>query len=134
VKALSLLQPWASAIMLGYKQIETRSWRTDYRGRIAIHASKRFTKDDWEFMQHEHSIGNLYPPGLPLGAIIGLATIVSCERTEYWRPLISELEDSYGDYSNGRWGWKLAEIEPFEKPIPCKGSLGLWTVPEGLLE
>lgn len=41
MKALTLCQPWASLIAWGEKQYETRSWSTDYRGLLAIHASKR---------------------------------------------------------------------------------------------
>jgi hypothetical protein len=39
-KALSLWQPWASLIVLGHKDKETRSWPTSYRGRLWIHATK----------------------------------------------------------------------------------------------
>ena len=39
MKAISLLQPWATLVSIGAKRVETRSWRTDYRGPIAIHAS-----------------------------------------------------------------------------------------------
>ena len=42
MKALSLWQPWASAIACGSKTVETRSWSTKYRGPLAIHAAKRF--------------------------------------------------------------------------------------------
>lgn len=41
MKALTLWQPWASLIALGIKRIETRSWSTNYRGPLAIHAAKR---------------------------------------------------------------------------------------------
>lgn len=41
MKALTLHEPWASLVAHGYKAIETRSWRTRYRGPLAIHASKR---------------------------------------------------------------------------------------------
>lgn len=41
MKALSLHQPWASAIALGLKHLETRSWATSYRGPLAIHAARR---------------------------------------------------------------------------------------------
>jgi len=40
VKALTLTQPWASLVALGAKLIETRSWQTSHRGRIAIHAGQ----------------------------------------------------------------------------------------------
>src|SRR2546427_534687 len=42
VKALTLTAPWAHLIAAGAKRIETRSWRTDYRGQLAIHAAVGF--------------------------------------------------------------------------------------------
>ena len=41
MKAITIWQPWASLIAIGVKQYETRSWKTDYRGPIAIHAAKK---------------------------------------------------------------------------------------------
>jgi len=41
MRGLTLIQPWASAIAMGLKTIETRSWRTPYRGRLLIHAGKK---------------------------------------------------------------------------------------------
>jgi len=35
MKALTLYQPFASLVALGLKQVETRSWRTSYRGPLA---------------------------------------------------------------------------------------------------
>ena len=40
MKAITLHQPWASAIALGRKTYETRSQPTRYRGLLAIHAGK----------------------------------------------------------------------------------------------
>lgn len=40
MKAITILQPWAALIACGAKKIETRSWYTDHRGQIAIHAGK----------------------------------------------------------------------------------------------
>ncbi len=42
MKRLSLIQPWATLILSGAKRFETRSWRTPYRGPLAIHAGGRF--------------------------------------------------------------------------------------------
>ena len=39
MKALSIKQPWASLIAHGIKDIENRTWRTHFRGKIYIHAS-----------------------------------------------------------------------------------------------
>ena len=41
MKAISLHQPWASAVAIGIKTHETRSWRTNYLGPLAIHAAKK---------------------------------------------------------------------------------------------
>ena len=40
MKAITLTQPWATLVAIGAKRIETRSWRTFYRGPLAIHAGK----------------------------------------------------------------------------------------------
>ena len=39
MKALSLTEPYATLIRKGIKTIETRSWKTSYRGKLYIHAS-----------------------------------------------------------------------------------------------
>ncbi len=132
MRALSLTQPWATAIMLGNKKIETRSWKTNYRGRIAIHAAKKFPRLAREFAETERALGRI-PERLPFGAIIGLATITGMQKTEDLRVQIPVLERMYGDYSYGRWGWMLTDITPLKEPISCKGSLRLWVVPEELL-
>lgn len=41
MKAITIWQPWASLLACGAKKYETRSWKTDYRGPIAIHAAKK---------------------------------------------------------------------------------------------
>jgi hypothetical protein len=131
MKALSLTQPCASAIILGHKRIETRSWKTNYRGRIAIHASKGFPKYARAFDATERALGRI-PNILPFGAIIGFATIEDIKPAGEIEIEISAIERLYGDYSPGRWAWILSEIEPLpdDKVLPCKGSLGLWGVPE----
>ena len=42
MKAINIHQPWASVIAFGEKRFETRSWKTDYRGPLLIHASRTF--------------------------------------------------------------------------------------------
>ena len=68
MRAISLWQPWATAIAVGVKQIETRHWKTDYRGPIAIHAAKRWTRDEREFAEIEVANGRL-PKRIPLGKV-----------------------------------------------------------------
>lgn len=40
MKALTIIQPWATLIASGHKMNETRSWKTNYRGEVLIHAGK----------------------------------------------------------------------------------------------
>ena len=47
MRCLSVRQPWAWAICSGEKTIENRSWATDYRGTIAVHASASQQDVNW---------------------------------------------------------------------------------------
>ncbi len=133
MRALSLTQPWASAIMLGNKRVETRSWGTAFRGQIAIHAAKGFPKWARAFAITEHALNRL-PTRLPMGAIIGVATIQQVVRTEEIVGTISAIERLYGDYSCGRFGWVLSDVMALPEPIACRGALSLWQVPAAIEE
>lgn len=86
MKALTIWQPWASLIACGAKIYETRSWKTSYRGRIAIHAAKKdpcklsligledFEKATKEVFDKE----DLSWCFLPRGEIIATAELVNC--------------------------------------------------------
>lgn len=52
MKAITIREPWATLMAIGAKQIETRSWPTNYRGPIAIHAAKGMTGADADFLRH----------------------------------------------------------------------------------
>ena len=71
MKVLSIREPWASLIVGGYKNYEFRSWKTNYRGKILIHASKNIEKDN---VKRFEKLNINYEPGY----IIGEAEIVNC--------------------------------------------------------
>lgn len=50
MKALSIKQPWASLIAQGIKDIENRTWKTKFRGRIFIHASAKPAGQTFELL------------------------------------------------------------------------------------
>jgi len=131
VKAISLWQPWASAIALGHKRIETRHWTTNYRGPIAIHAAKRFQRDQRVFAATERTLGRM-PARLPFGAIVAIAYLDEIVPTEQLAP--SPIERMYGDYSPGRYGWVLESIRALAEPIPFIGRQGLFNIPDEVLE
>lgn len=135
MKALSLWQPWASLIVWGAKEYETRSWPTNYRGKLAIHAAKR--KPTYSDTLHMKDIfypvmrQNMRPDyctleNLPLGAVLCICELEAVYHTDAVRPYLSEQERAFGDYSPGRAAWKLKVIEVFDRPIPAKGMQQLW--------
>ena len=122
MKALTIKEPWASLIINGYKEYEFRSWKTNYRGKILIHAGKG---------KEPHNLKrfNDYNLDYKFGYIIGEATITDC--IEVTKELEEELlkKDSkvYAVSEHKRvYAWKLENIVKYEKIIPCKGKLGLW--------
>jgi len=136
MKAISLLQPWATLIMLGYKEYETRSWGTTHRGPLAIAASAG--KPAWarEVCETDPIISsilaqhNLTFDTLPRGAVLGMCSVDEMHKMdETWNLVLGEVELACGDYSNGRVAWALSHVQPFATPIPCKGKLSLWEVP-----
>ena len=146
MKAITLWDPWASLIALGEKKIETRSWKTDYRGPLAIHAAKRpMDKIVWyepfysalSPMRLDHELPSMirrYP-----GCIIATCNLVGCY------PIIQEDTDCeiaiadagdhhiviagneyyFGDYTPRRYAWMLSDIKAIV-PIPAKGFQRLW--------
>jgi hypothetical protein len=135
MKCISLWQPWASLVVLGEKQNETRSWPTNFRGTLAIHAAKK----PWNqlpfmgggFLAYLHralSAHRIDLYFLPRGSIIGTVEIIDCVPVESLYSTLAEQERAFGDYSRGRYAWKLANPVMFNKPIPCKGQQGFWTV------
>lgn len=143
LRAISLTQPWASLVAIGAKNYETRSWSTPYRGLLAIAAAKGFPRACKELCEKTPFVGTLraadvhWPDILAArGHIIAVAELVGCQRTLGWPPFnISSVvpaanERDFGDYTPGRFAWGLANVRRLEQPVPAKGALGLWTVPD----
>jgi hypothetical protein len=151
---LSLTQPWAQLVSVEAKRIETRSWRTPFRGWLAIHAAKGFPWDAKRLSRQEpfrSALASHYfrvPADFPLGAIVAVARLIDCIPTDEVRPhlraeengygrdqtigyyLVPRREYAFGDYSVGRWAWLLADVRKVDPPIPCRGALGLWRLPD----
>lgn len=121
MKALTIKQPWASLIVGGYKQYEFRSWKTNYRGKILIHAGLSVEKDVINKFDN-------YNLDYENGAIIGEAEIVDCILVDEWfdNELRKVNNQVYGNDHIGQYAWKLENIKKYNKPIYIKGKLGLW--------
>ncbi len=130
MKVLSLKEPYASLIKKGIKTIETRSWKTNYRGRLYIHSSlTRMSKD----IKNNQELMNLVDVNdLGFGHIICSCELVDCVlmTDEYIRDIKENDYNNYitGDYQVGRYGWVLKNIEVLDTPIEAKGKLGIWNM------
>lgn len=139
MKALSLIQPWASLVASGAKRWETRSWRANYRGPLAIHASAAMPISARDLIdQHPFrwrlAAGLACRPGdialaLPRGAVIGITWLEDVVRTEDIRDDLDEEEIAFGNFGDGRYAWRLREPESFA-PVCWRGHLGLWDLPD----
>ena len=133
MKAISLWQPWASAMVLGWKRNETRHWRTSYRGPLLIHAAKKvvgWPSMDIQELFWEDDIA-FQPSDLPLGAIVCKVDLVGCEEIFiHTRP--KGIERILGDYTSGRFMW-ITENPISFGPIPFRGSQGFFNVPESAI-
>lgn len=139
---LTLKQPWASLIFarIGHdveyaKQIETRSWNTKYRGNLLIHSSQKFDKMDKRLCGEKpfnHFIQNPNDNVMecPLGCIIGKVVLYDVVRTESVANNIDWIEKAFGDYSPGRFAWRLKGQVAMCEPLPMKGNRLIWRTPD----
>ena len=139
MKTISVCQPWAQLIVSGAKTIETRSWHTPYRGRLAVHASKTCVRDFYDLCARGPyavcltAAGFAWPGDLPRGVLLGTVDLIDCRRAEDLEPTLSEVERYFGHFGPGRWGWVLANPVPLVHPVAYRGALGLFDVPDELL-
>lgn len=122
MKVLTVKEPWASLIINGYKKYEFRSWKTNYRGKLLIHAGKTLEKD----VLPRFSCYNIEYSS---GAIIGEVDLVDCiEVDEEFNNKLEKINPVvYGRSKHIRnYAWKLDNVKKYKTPIYVKGKLGLW--------
>jgi hypothetical protein len=143
MKAITIIQPYATLIAVGEKRFETRSWAAKYRGPLAIHAGK---KVDSKACQEPEIAAALAQHGytadtLPTGAVIAVSELSACQEIHidhkgdavllhrlvpvFWIGRDNK-EFAFGFYESGRYAWELANVKQLPEPIPAKGQLSLW--------
>lgn len=126
MKVLTIREPWATLIVDGYKKYEFRTWKTNYRGKILIHAGMNLEKDMLERFKD-------YNLKCSKGAIIGEATLVDCilVNKKFEKELLEIDNIVYGRSTHKmKYAWKLDNIIKYDNPIFVKGKLGLWNYEE----
>lgn len=127
MKVLSLTEPFATLIKEKNKLIETRSWKTSYRGELYIHASK--TKISKKDLNNKELMKWIENKPMNYGYIICKCKLVDClYMTKDFISQIKQNKKEYicGEYEVGRYAWILEDIKPLETPIEAKGKLGIW--------
>lgn len=138
MKAISIKQPWASLIAHGIKDIENRTWKTNFRGRVYIHVSAKsikdlsslFSDDQWDKMGEEMRC-NMVLNNFPLSAIIGEVDIVDCtiNHPSTWAEKTASraFADQPYYFDKPIYNWVLSNPILYEKPIlNVKGKLSFW--------
>ena len=131
MKVLSLTEPYATIIKEGKKKIETRSWKTNYRGKLYIHASS--TKIPKEYRENKDLMNLVDINNLNYGYIVCSCELIDCvEMTEEFIEKVKQNKEEYisGIYDIGRYAWILKNIQILDKPIKAKGHLGIWNLDE----
>ena len=121
MKVLTIKEPWASLIAYGYKEYEFRSWKTNYRGKILIHAGKSLEKDVSELFKD-------YNLDYSKGEIIAVADLTDCILVDekFNEELLNKNELVYGHSNHTmKYAWKLENVKLIDK-IKINGKLGLW--------
>jgi len=132
-----MIQPWASLFVLGETEYETRSWKTPYRGPLAIHTSKKIDKAVFNHKAIQSLLAKHGYTGanLPTGQIIATCNLLDCikviENNQTWAILedgreVSGNEFFLGDYRVGCYAWIIEDMTLLNSFIPAKGRLGLW--------
>jgi len=130
MRALTLKQPWASAVMYGPKRVENRAKRTVPKAWelpvwVAIHAGQSRDKDadridfrgwgweDWSPTKYGWASG-----------LLGVARIDG----------VSTGRDISDTWSFGPWCIRIGEVIALDEPIQCSGMLGFWSVERALVK
>jgi len=124
MKVITIKQPFASLIAEGIKKYEFRTWKTNYRGDILIHAGKSIDKKAMKKYER-------YNLQYPLGCILAKATIVDCIKIdEKERKILKEqnplvYSNVINNLSYNGYGFKLDNVKKIDQ-IKINGKLGLW--------
>ena len=124
MKVITIKQPFASLIAEGIKKYEFRTWKTNYRGEIYIHAGNGIDKEAMKKYAH-------YNLDYPKGKIIAKANLIDCLKIDDTarNMLKEEKKDVYENVINNKnwdgYGFKLENITKIN-PLEAKGKLNIW--------
>jgi hypothetical protein len=136
--AVTLWNPWAAAVAMGWKSVETRTKRTLLRGEFAIHSAKQWDRAQRKAARRlalrigkpeDFFVETKDCPANQRGVVVGVGRLVRCEvMTEELIAQQSEIELAFGGWVPGRWAWFLEDMIPLHEPVPLRGRQWVWTL------
>ena len=123
LKVLTLRQPWATLVAEGIKKYEFRSWKTNYRGKVLIHAGTGIDKEDMK--KYENM--NLKFPSRRIIAIVEIEDCLELDE-QLNKKIIAEKNVAYGNKIRTGYAWKLKNVKKINYGKDVNGQLGLWNI------
>jgi len=125
-KALSLKQPYAWLIANGYLLVDDRTWGTQYRGPMLIHASKGLYEVYYDYLKSNTDIPLPDKDKLEYGGVVGIANLVLCCRPRELPKGVSRQQRAhFGGVHH--FGFLFEQARPLAL-IPCRGKLGIFEI------
>lgn len=127
---ISLWQPWAQWVMLGWKTIETRThnrFKSLVGKRVGIHATHKWDRATAKLAlpyltkEQLEQTGKMYDQWQTSGQLLG-----TVEVTQSRLLVPADAPQAMIECDTTRYGLFLRDPQPFEKPIPAKGMQGIW--------
>ena len=161
MKAISVRQPWAYLILQRGKNVENRTWSTDYRGPLLIHAGRQWASHvpgssrqrdvvsavrvGGKLIEWPDNLarggGKLieWPDNLARGAIVGMVELLGCVPANLGMAGDRQLQKLVDQVKRSAWAeagmvhWLLSAPRAFAEPILYRGKQGIFEVPDELV-
>ncbi len=147
MKAISVRQPWAYLILQRGKNVENRTWSTDYRGPLLIHAGRQWASHVPGSSRQRDVVsavrvgGKLieWPDNLARGAIVGMVELLGCVPANLGMAGDRQLQKLVDQVKRSAWAeagmvhWLLSAPRAFAEPILYRGKQGIFEVPDELV-
>lgn len=126
MKALTICQPYAHLIMQGRKTCENRTWATNYRGQLYIHAGKN---RQWLDLGDNDMDDGIHVDRMAFGAVVAICDLVACIHIDSrllpeWH---AKMTDEQRDHVSGPYCWIVSNVAPIG-PWPYRGAQGLFDI------
>ena len=121
MKVITLKQPWATLVAEGIKKYEFRTWKTNYRGKVLIHAGAGIDKQELERFKDL----NLEYPSKKIIAVVEIDDCLELT-PELNQTIINENNIAYGSKIRTGYAWKLKNVKKLNVDEEINGKLGFW--------